>query len=229
MDIRCGRCPGQDFQNKIPELKYVKCPRCGDEIELWPPSYSAKCDKCGCQTNAEGMPTCASWCKYVQECLGEEKYKELIASQKTMENHCCEHNHNCIEELRADHEKILAELDKLEANPQGYAKEFLAFTASFAEPHHHKEEEVLFPALEQKGIPNEGGPIGMMLMEHEMKRGYVKDLVAGNIEAAMKIVSLLRDHIAKENDILYPMAEQVFSAEELAGMGDKCEEVKNRQ
>src|SRR3989344_1479195 len=115
--------------------------------------------------------------------LRRRKYKELIASQKTMENHCCGH-HNCIEELRADHEKILAELAKLEQNPEGYAKEFLEFTANFAEPHHHKEEEVLFPALEQKGIPKDGGPIGMMLMEHEMKRGYVKDLVAGNIEAA---------------------------------------------
>src|SRR3989339_212912 len=112
-----------------------------------------------------------------------------------MENHCCGH-HNCIEELRADHEKILTELAKLEADPEGHAKEFL----EFAEPHHHKEEQVLFPALEQKGIPNEGGPIGVMLMDHEVKRGHVKDLrkavenneSAGIKEHALAIINLLR-------------------------------------
>lgn len=139
-------------------------------------------------------------------------------------SHCC--HHNCIEELRADHEIILGELTKLEADPVGYAKEFLAFTESFAEPHHHKEEEVLFPALEEKGIPKEGGPIGVMLMEHEAKRGYVKELANGKIEAAQNIVSLLREHIAKENDILYPLAEQVLSQDELEVMGERCEAIK---
>lgn len=149
---------------------------------------------------------------------------------------CCGH-HNCIEELRADHDKILAELDKLEADPEGYAKEFLEFTENFAEPHHQKEEQVLYPAMEKKGIPREGGPIGVMLMEHEIKRGHVKDLrnavennkSEGIKEPALAIISLLRDHISKENDILYPMAEQVLSAEELAGISHKCEEIKNKK
>lgn len=226
------RCPGQDFHGKLPELKYAKCFRCGIEVELWPPSYIAKCDRCGCEVRTEGIPSCADWCSRAKECLGEKIYKKLMESKKTMENHCCGH-HNCIEELRADHEKILAELAKLEADPEGHAKEFLEFTESFAEPHHHKEEQVLFPALEQKGIPNEGGPIGVMLTEHEIKRGHVKDLrkavenneSAGIKEHALAIVSLMRDHIAKENDILYPMAEQVLTPDELAGMAHKCEEI----
>ena len=140
-----------------------------------------------------------------------------------MSKHC---QHHCLDELRSDHEKILAELDKLAADPVGYAKEFLEFTANFAEPHHHKEEEVLFPALEQKGIPKEGGPIGIMLMEHEMKRTYVKELQAGKIAAAAEIVSLMRDHINKENNILYPLAEQVLTEEELAGIAHRCQEWK---
>src|SRR3989338_7274351 len=93
--------------------------------------------------------------------------------------HCCEHN--CIEELTANHKKILAKTDELEKAVSGpvnmdKVKDFLEFTESYAEPHHHKEEQVLFPALEKKGIPNEGGPIGVMLMDHEVKRGHVKDL-----------------------------------------------------
>src|SRR3990167_6015729 len=91
---------------------------------------------------------------------------------------CC-HYHNCIEELKSDHQNILAHLEDLEEaiNQPTIShvkiEEFLRFTETFAEPHHHKEEQVLFPALEKKGIPNEGGPIGMMLMEHTAKRDYL--------------------------------------------------------
>ena len=236
MDIRCGRCPGQDSIVKGPEDVEFECPNCHEIVEIWPPARGEKCPGCGNWVSRG--ETCADWCpggeEMVRQCLGEERYKEWKVSkkvvikrngEKTMENHYCGH-HNCIEELRADHEKILAELDKLEANPAGYAKEFLHFTENFAEPHHHKEEEVLFPALEKKGIPNEGGPIGVMLMEHEIKRGHVRDLAAGKIEAAGNIISLLRDHINKENNILYPMAEQVLTAEELAALAYKCEKLK---
>src|SRR5512136_1160927 len=40
--------------------------------------------------------------------------------------------------------------------------------------HHAKEETKLFPAMEQRGIPHAGGPIGVMLAEHEMGRTYVR-------------------------------------------------------
>jgi hemerythrin-like domain-containing protein len=43
--------------------------------------------------------------------------------------------------------------------------------------HHAKEEELLFPALEKAGIAKEGGPIGMMLQEHEEGRNLVKSMV----------------------------------------------------
>lgn len=243
MDIRRGKCPGQDSIVKSYKDVEFKCLKCGIIVEIWPPAIGEKCPNCG-NWVSRGK-TCADWCpggeEMVKQCLGEERYRAWKESKKDAIKkkdmpECCGH-HNCIEELRSDHEKILAELDKLEADPAGYAKEFLEFTESFAEPHHHKEEEVLFPALEQKGIPKEGGPIGVMLMEHEIKRGHVKDLrksVEENDGARIKehasaIISLLRDHISKENDILYPMAEQVLTPEELASMGHKCEEIKNRK
>ena len=151
--------------------------------------------------------------------------------------HCCEHN--CIEELTADHQKILAKVDELEK--KNNVKEFLEFTESFAEPHHRKEEKVLFPDLEKKGIPREGGPIGVMLSEHEAKRGLVKELrrlmeepafvktTAGKAkikENALAIVSLLRDHIFKEDNILYPCAKDALSEEEMAELGHQCEKIK---
>ncbi|MDO8601194.1 MAG: hemerythrin domain-containing protein [bacterium] len=139
----------------------------------------------------------------------------------------------------ANHKEILAKIDELEkavssAIDLDKVKEFLEFTESYAEPHHHKEEEVLFPALEKKGIPREGGPIGVMLAEHEIKRGFVKELRRAVKEGkedkikenALAIVSLMRDHIFKEDNILYPCAKDALSAEEMAELGHQCEKIK---
>ena len=148
----------------------------------------------------------------------------------------CHRAHNCLEELRSDHQKILESFDGLEKsiskNPLVYEEigEFLEFTKNFSEPHHKKEEKVLFPALEKKGIPNEGGPIGMMLFEHETKRSHIKKIDEGFKEKngekillnAKAAISLMREHIEKENNILYPMAEEAFTPEELDSLGEEC-------
>ena len=36
--------------------------------------------------------------------------------------------------------------------------------------HNKKEENHLFPLIEQRGIPRSGGPLAVMLMEHEQNR-----------------------------------------------------------
>lgn len=147
--------------------------------------------------------------------------------------------HNCLEEFLADHKKILRKLEELEAAVEkpkinkSKIKEFLDFTKNFAEPYHQKEEKVLFPALEKKGIPKEGGSIGMMLLEHKTKRGYVKELqkaLIGDKEEEIKkyaqsIVSLLTNHIYKEDNILYPCARDVLTSEELASLGHQCQKI----
>lgn len=148
----------------------------------------------------------------------------------------CGHNHNCLEELKSDHQEILKSFDELEKTisekPINQEKigEFLEFTKNFSEPHHKKEEKVLFPALEKKGVPNEGGPIGMMLFEHETKRNHIKKIEQGLEEKndekislnAKSAISLMREHIEKENNILYPMAEGILTPEELNLLGEEC-------
>lgn len=157
-----------------------------------------------------------------------------------MSNCCCGHNHNCVKELESDHEKILEKLKELESAAaetlvnKNKIEDFLSFVRDFAEPHHQKEEKVLFPALENKGIPNEGGPIGVMLFEHETERNFMKELAGalenndeGKIkEISQTIVALLRDHIDKENNILYPLAKNILTDDELADMGALCEKIK---
>ena len=152
--------------------------------------------------------------------------------------HCCEHNY--IEELKTDHKKILEKVDELEDAvnvsliDKNKVKEFLHFTEIFAEPHHQKEEKVLFPALEKKGMPKEGGPIGVMLFDHETKRGHIRELQKAldeNKENEIKeqslaIISLLREHINKEEGILYPCAEDILTEDELKNLGPQCQKIK---
>lgn len=88
--------------------------------------------------------------------------------------------------------------------------------------HHGKEEKILFPRLEEAGIPRYGGPIGVMLMEHEEGRRYVKNMAEDierfkkGVEATLDVfnknavnyVALLEQHIWKEDNILFNLADQ---------------------
>lgn len=83
--------------------------------------------------------------------------------------------------------------------------------------HHGKEEGILFPELEAAGIPRQGGPIGVMLAEHQTGRGYINQMqvsVQGKeldknefTKAAGNYIFLLRAHIEKENKVLFPMGD----------------------
>ncbi|MGE5060812.1 MAG: hemerythrin domain-containing protein [Betaproteobacteria bacterium] len=130
-------------------------------------------------------------------------------------------------------ERVLGVLQRLTAVPVNPSLEqwrkALDFFRHFADQcHHFKEEKVLFPALEEHGIPREGGPIGMMLAEHEEGRGHVRSMIdaveqvaKGNgaasttlLDHARAYVTLLREHIQKEDDILFRMADEVIPEEE---------------
>lgn len=104
--------------------------------------------------------------------------------------------------------------------------------------HHAKEEDLLFPAMEARGVPREGGPIGVMLYEHTVSRGLVSEMglaleahstgdsgAAGRfIAAARGYVSLLRDHINKEDNVLYMIGDNVMTPDDQASLCSKfCE------
>lgn len=90
--------------------------------------------------------------------------------------------------------------------------------------HHAKEEDVLFKALIDNGMPKDHSPVAAMLMEHDQGRNFVRAMESAVHEAqsgrtdtwqavaenALGYAALLRDHIAKEDDILYPLAERVI-------------------
>jgi hemerythrin-like domain-containing protein len=93
------------------------------------------------------------------------------------------------------------------------------FFATFADRcHHGKEEQYLFPALERHGIPREGGPVAVMLGEHEEGRALIRAMGEeddGKVAEAIRgYAALLRAHIYKENEVLFPMADHVLPEEE---------------
>jgi len=109
--------------------------------------------------------------------------------------------------------------------------------------HHGKEEDYLFPALEAAGIPREGGPIGVMLTEHSEGRKLIARLnaavaayeagqtsAAGEVhKAAGEYISLLNQHIDKEGDILFAMAEGRITAAEDDQLVERFEELERER
>lgn len=149
--------------------------------------------------------------------------------------------HRAIERMLAVLETAAERLDAGERVRPGLFTEAVDFVRTFADRcHHGKEEETLFPRLEERGVPKEGGPLGVMLHEHDIGRAYIR-AIDGAIpayeegdEAAVRIISenvrgykeLLSEHIWKEENVLFPMAEQVLDAEDQQELEERFGQVE---
>ena len=134
------------------------------------------------------------------------------------------------EELKHEHKVVLLVLEGAKgqaALPEGPESEIMSemieFFVNFVDRcHHTKEEKHLFPKLEERGIRREGGPIGVMLLEHAQGRSLVaamREGLAANDPAGLRknllsYVSLMQSHISKENEVLFVMADNVLTEEE---------------
>jgi hemerythrin-like domain-containing protein len=137
--------------------------------------------------------------------------------------------------LKDDHIWVLKLTDVMNAITRteipeiGHIESVIDIIRNFADGlHHAKEENLLFPALEKKGFSPQQGPVGVMLNEHIQGRKYVKG-IADNLEQYKKgdksaiapiymnmsgYAVLLDNHITKENNILFRMADNVLSDSE---------------
>ena len=155
-----------------------------------------------------------------------------------------------VERLVAEHELIVRGLKLLEKAvgrieagqpiPDGYPQWTARFFQQFADQcHHAKEEEVFFPVLKQRGIPEQGGPIGVMLHEHVLGRDCVGQMRSASeaqpfdsrkfAEAADQYIPLLEQHIYKENNVLFRMAERVMSEADDATVIGKFSQVERER
>lgn len=118
------------------------------------------------------------------------------------------------------------------------------FIKGFADGcHHAKEEGVLFKHMESAGVPVQGGPIAVMLSDHEQGRLFTRQMrvaaerwQAGDssavqqvIENASGYIQLLLGHIFKENNILFPMADRVIPAEQHSAIDSAFDHVEHEE
>lgn len=131
--------------------------------------------------------------------------------------------------LRGEHGVFYAQFDHLE---QRFAGGFLdnaeilaALLAAALEPHASIEDEVLFAALES-ALGGEVGPIPVMRMEHQT----IEELLAKARQAAepgqaasllIEALQVAREHFAKEEHVLFPMAEQMLDRGVLESLGEE--------
>ena len=155
-----------------------------------------------------------------------------------------------VERLKAEHDliergltllaKAVARIDAGQSLPEGFPQWAPRFFQQFADQcHHAKEEDVFFPVLKQRGIPEQGGPIGVMLHEHVLGRDCVGRMRKASqaqpfdartfADAARQYIPLLRQHIFKENNVLFRMAEQVMSDADDADVTGRFSQVEQER
>jgi hemerythrin-like domain-containing protein len=134
--------------------------------------------------------------------------------------------HNSIKTMLRIMNKIAENISTGKCVETKDAEQIVDFLKIFADKcHHGKEENSLFPALEAAGIAKGNGPIGVMLREHTIGRGYIQELNTA-IEkikigyfgcsqlitnSILNYTNLLQSHIEKEENVLFPMAEKVLT------------------
>jgi len=151
--------------------------------------------------------------------------------------------------LEDDHVYILQLIDTMEAMTKSSEPDIsdledaVDLIKNFADGlHHAKEETLLFPLMAEHGFSMQQGPVAMMLHEHTQGRAFVKEMTE-NIESfkngdlsALALVyrnmlgygELLRNHISKENNVLFRMADQALLKEDQEFLFKQFEEIENR-
>jgi len=153
----------------------------------------------------------------------------------------------CVELMMREHELIVAVLASLQAMAEKLetggsverqdVADFGRFFRDFADKcHHGKEEDRLFVKMVEAGFPQDRGPIAVMLAEHDAGRQEVRGLLAigagtGPLSQEEKarvmkyvgeFVPLLYSHIQKENNVLYPMAQNSIPPAEFELLDQSC-------
>ena len=141
--------------------------------------------------------------------------------------------HRLIEKVLGSLETCAIEVDGGLAFERAFARDYAEFLRGFADAWHHgKEEDILFRRMVERGFSTEAGPVAVMLHEHREGRALAAaihaagegpgdagpDEKAAFLSGARGFVPLLRQHIQKEDGILYPMSERVLSPAEFETM-----------
>jgi hemerythrin-like domain-containing protein len=115
------------------------------------------------------------------------------------------------------------------------------FTQNFTDGcHHAKEERALFPLLRERNAGMQA-PTSVMLQQHETGRQRIRavtDAVPAARQgdaAAVRVIGEnlrayakgLRDHIGKENEVLFPMADGILTADDQRQLTSEFERIES--
>jgi len=158
------------------------------------------------------------------------------------------------ETLVHEHEVILAVVEAAAREAEGIREngsvdvgrvgKMADFFAGFADAcHHAKEEKRLFPRLRERGALDKGCPIEVLEREHEQGREHVRAVRAalprvseGDAGAVAEVAdhladyaAMLRDHIRRENDVLFPCADRHLTPADQAELAEGFERVEREE
>jgi hemerythrin-like domain-containing protein len=132
--------------------------------------------------------------------------------------------------------EVRVALDAAHARPDPvFWPDVVDFLKQFADRcHHGKEEDCLFPALVAAGMPDEGGPVGVLKHEHEEGRAYIATIAAASAAddlqalrpAVRGYAALMRAHIDKENNVLFPIARTGITGAAAGAVADGFERIE---
>lgn len=137
--------------------------------------------------------------------------------------------------LNTEHGVFLTQLELLENMVKNGSSddELRAVTLAIAkavEKHRDAEEEIFYPMI-LKEFGSDFAPIQVMESEHKEIERFIKSIDAkdGNVsESVSGFISILREHIAKEIKVLFPMAEEKIPADKLEQMACQCVEFHHK-
>jgi len=151
------------------------------------------------------------------------------------------HEHDAVVKMLGFTDNLADQLDHGQYVSPDVLDKVLEFFRVFVDQcHHSKEEDLLFPLLEAKGVPRAGGPLGVMLNEHQEGRKWIREMaeaaedyrliVEGSgcrwASAARAYAELLHAHVDKENNVLFVMAERILTGDEQASLLEGFEKLE---
>ena len=144
-----------------------------------------------------------------------------------------------------EHKRILAVAEKIEEEcvkikkgknvDDEFFRKVIEFVRNYADKFHHaKEEDILFKELCKNEEKMHCNPVEQMLYEHNLGRDFIKGIEEGMkkrdrkmiVDNALGYVNLIREHIFKEDNILYPIAEETLSKKTQIEMLKKFEKIE---
>ncbi len=153
-----------------------------------------------------------------------------------------EAEHRVIQKVVAGMAVLAEKLEEGEDVPVPLLGNIVEFLRTFADRcHHGKEEALLFPALQSRGVPSHGCPLGGLTMEHQKGRAMVEELAqairpyAENessartslVKSLRELTALYPNHIWKEDYLLFPLAARVLTLEDQQVLAGRFEEVEH--